>query len=111
MAIFVFQGGSLLKLFSEAPSSYLTAEKIDETKGNGEKLGHFNGNSFCVWLFHILLSEGANTVRDDILAHVAVYLKVRQELKWKPKSLMPSTSAVTYWQIENAENPLNGNLP
>ena len=39
---------------------------------------------------------------------LTVHLRVRQMDQSNPKTLFPSTSAITYWQIEMEEGPISG---
>lgn len=38
----------------------------------------------------------------------SVHLRVRQMDQKNPKSLFPSSSAITYWQVEMQEGPIAG---
>ncbi len=41
---------------------------------------------------------------------VSVHLRVRRQDGTVPKSMYPSTSAITYWQIEKEHNLIDGNF-
>ena len=40
--------------------------------------------------------------------YFSVHLRVRQMDQKNPKSLFPSSSAITYWQVEMQEGPIAG---
>ena len=39
-----------------------------------------------------------------------VYLRLRPVKQSKPKTMFPSTSAITYWQIEHDHSTINGKV-
>ena len=43
------------------------------------------------------------------LIHISVHFRIRVIDQHRPKSLTPSTSGITYWQIEAEHSILHGN--
>lgn len=44
----------------------------------------------------------------DMFFSIPVHLRIRSVDQSKPRTLFPSTSAITYWQVEMEDGALNG---
>lgn len=74
---------------------------------------HLSAMHFNIYEDQFLLINSTKvlfTVTNDdfFLLHPIVHMRLRPINQSIPKTMSPSTSAITYWQIERQEGPVSG---
>nr|XP_006820066.1 PREDICTED: uncharacterized protein LOC100369931 [Saccoglossus kowalevskii] len=90
----IVKGGTVFRLFHKELEAYLTAGEVDEDD-------YFVSQKHCVCLQDLFAQH---------YDYFIVLLRVRVTDPRRPRTLSPSTSAITYWQIEAAEGIMTGEV-